>query len=858
MKALSEEAPREILPPMPVQPPPGPVHSCAEWEESEGIILDNYWKNADTILKLQQDHHIYVQCNNQAAVDKWLEFLDDNSIPLTNIHFIVIRCNFGSMRDCGPWFIWDGNNELCIVNNTCWGGTAPLDDEFPSKFAREYGYKYYEPTEKIYCEGGNFYPNAYGLAFSSSYVYADNKEKSKAHTDSLFRDWLGIETYNTPAPNLIWHHDTWGKPANPETLIVVQWPETHKNYPVGEGMAAYYETLQSPWGRPYKIHRLPMFPFGGTFKPYMNSLVANKKVFVPVTGSKDDEIALAVFEAAFVGYEVVGIDYHGTQWQGSFHCATKNIMKRDVIRIYPLPPGDTEVTDSGYTVLTRAIPINGNCLLPGYPVLHWTDTGGAPFNQIVMDPTGKPNDYEAEIPAQEWGTTVSFYIEAKDDGGLSAVYPPVAPDGMMSFTVREDVEPPELSRFVPARSAAAGQGLPCLRALCKDDMATPQVHVEYTVNGVPQPDAALSREEMCFWYTGLCGDNFAAGDLVTYRVVAADNAQAANTSALPKLGEIHCPVAPAKDSVGVVNLGLRPHTGPFMLEALGGLGIPHHYYAEWPEDFSAHDTWFIFLGVFAYNHILTADEAQDIVNALQADKNIYLEGGDTWCHDPEKETLKPWFGVEEVGRGGGLASVDGARDSILEGLQLSHAHEAEDICFNRISALAPALPLLTDSKNGSIVGVQYDAGTYRTIAGSVPLGALVDDDWPSVRKEILRRYLAFFGFEGIELMATVEAEQGAIVPVLLEGEPGDEFLVMASLAENYLNTGYGIFRLDPGYMFILGQGIIPTGGFVEFDLLIPRNEDLIGYELHLQAAVGVELSPGHAFLTNREILPLVE
>ena len=100
--------------------PPGPVHSCAEWEESEGIILNYNWMNADTVYKMQLDHQVYIPVDNQAEKNDWINFLNSNSIPLTNMHFIMIPVTYGWMRDCGPWFIWDGNNELCIVNNSCW------------------------------------------------------------------------------------------------------------------------------------------------------------------------------------------------------------------------------------------------------------------------------------------------------------------------------------------------------------------------------------------------------------------------------------------------------------------------------------------------------------------------------------------------------------------------------------------------------------------------------------------------------------------------------------------------------------------------------------------------------------------
>jgi len=686
-------------------------------------------------------------------------------------------------------------------------------------------------------------------------------EKSKALTDSLFKEYLGIKHYHTAAPHTLFHHDTCGKPANPETMIVVQWPKWYYKHPIGEGIAAYYKTLESPWGRPYKIHRLPMFPMkSGQFKPYMNCLVANKKVFVPITHTTDDQIALSIIGEAFTGYDIVGIDHNNTGWGASLHCATKNIMKRDIIRIYPYPPGDTEDTKAGYTVTADVIPLNGFALKPGYPVIHWTDTGGAPFNDLVMPPTGHPNSFGADIPAQPQGTTVSFYIEAQDDGDRTAIYPLVAPDGMMTFQVREDTEAPKLSRFIPTRCASAEKWPPLIRILCKDDMATPEVCVEYAINGAPQPDVQLTREELCYWYSGTLGGNASVGDLITYRVKATDNADSENISYLPTLGEAYCPVAGPEESVGIVNLSLRPYTAPFILDTLGDLGVPHHYYRDWPMDFSEHDVWFICLGVFADNHILSANEANDIVTALKAGKYIYLEGGDTWCYDKEKNTLGPWFGVQEVKRGFTVDSVEGKWGSILQGFDLDYADEVEDICIDRIKAIPPAKVILKSDPNpGEGVTVIYQAGGYRTIASSIPLGGLVDGDWPDNRKEILIRYLEFFGIDGIQLMATAAARQGAVVPVRIEGEPRDEYMLLASLAEDYLPCAYGVCRLSPSYLFILGMGVMPSSCAVEYEFLIPRDKAFIGLEAHLQVLTGKSLFPPQGVtFTNREILTIVK
>ena len=138
---------------------------------------------------------------------------------------------------------------------------------------------------------------------------------------------------------------------------------------------------------------------------------------------------------------------------------------------------------------------------------------------------------------------MSFFVEARNDQGLEATYPLVAPAGSLSFDVRTDSVAPKLERFQPARSTVSGAGTPEIRVLCKDDMHEPEVILEYAVNGTPQTPVTLAREAGTYWYSGAPSVALNTGDLMSYRVKGRDNAAAPNEDLLPKLGQVFCPVA---------------------------------------------------------------------------------------------------------------------------------------------------------------------------------------------------------------------------------------------------------------------------------------------------------------------------
>ena len=86
--------------------------------------------------------------------------------------------------------------------------------------------------------------------------------------------------------------------------------------------------------------------------------------------------------------------------------------------------------------------------LDGDPVIRWSVTGGPPFHEAVMIPTGHPDEYQGAIPAQPHGTTVSYYIHAEDLDGRAKDCPLVAPEGCFTIVVEDDKTPPDLDHDV--------------------------------------------------------------------------------------------------------------------------------------------------------------------------------------------------------------------------------------------------------------------------------------------------------------------------------------------------------------------------------------------------------------------------
>ena len=92
------------------------------------------------------------------------------------------------------------------------------------------------------------------------------------------------------------------------------------------------------YGEPWEVSRV----YTPSNQPYTNSLILNNKVFVPITNSSWDDEALAVYQDALPGYEVLG--FTGS-WESTdaLHCRVKGIPD---INYVPYEYGDVNLDET--------------------------------------------------------------------------------------------------------------------------------------------------------------------------------------------------------------------------------------------------------------------------------------------------------------------------------------------------------------------------------------------------------------------------------------------------------------------------------------------------------------------------------
>ncbi len=232
------------------------------------------------------------------------------------------------------------------------------------------------------------------------------------------------------------------------------------------------------------------------------------------------------------------------------------------------------------------------------------------------------------------------------------------------------------------------------------------------------------------------------GDFYVYAVCAVDS------SNVPGRIMYGCETWYGDPIHGVViwDLDVTPVTGQALVEGIRAAGYDAPIYlthtsARYPltPDVQA---VFVCLGMYSNNHELSDEEGLKLKNYLDQGGRVYMEGGDTWCYDPQN-VVHPYFHILPIGDGSSdLATVVGDTGTFCEGLYFNY--QGENSWVDRIGPSGNSQRILYNLNTLYGVAVAYDGGTYKTIGASCELGGLVGNTPNSTRNELIRRILVFF------------------------------------------------------------------------------------------------------------------
>ena len=278
----------------------------------------------------------------------------------------------------------------------------------------------------------------YGNSVSTDLVWEENTDKTPAEIDQIFQDYLGVDTYHVrpdPQDEYIKHVDCWAKYLDVDKILVGQVDSSDNRYADYEAAAAYFAGQDSGYGNKYQVYRV----YTPNEEPYTNSLIMNKRVYVPIVGASNDAAAIATYQNAMPGYTIIGVT---GSWLATdaLHCRVKDLADRGMLHIGHMPLLDEKPEQASYQITAEIIPYSGQPVISSSVKVYYNVDGGA-FTPISMTNTSG-NTYTATIPGQSQGSVIGYYLHAEDNSGRTREHPLIGSPDPHTFVVGPPPQPP--------------------------------------------------------------------------------------------------------------------------------------------------------------------------------------------------------------------------------------------------------------------------------------------------------------------------------------------------------------------------------------------------------------------------------
>jgi agmatine/peptidylarginine deiminase len=191
-------------------------------------------------------------------------------------------------------------------------------------------------------EGGSIESDGNGALLTTSRCLLSEQRNSadRAFIETQLKQWLPIEKVlwldagHLAGDDTDSHIDNLARFADPQTILYLQCRNTSdEHYASLQAMETELKQLRNIHGKPYRLLPLPQpEPIHSRIDnrrlaaSYLNFLILNGAVLVPVYNDPADREVLATLAGAFPGREIVGIDGRTfIEQNGGVHCLTMQL-----------------------------------------------------------------------------------------------------------------------------------------------------------------------------------------------------------------------------------------------------------------------------------------------------------------------------------------------------------------------------------------------------------------------------------------------------------------------------------------------------------------------------------------------------
>ena len=421
-------------------PPAGEPRFVAEFEPMQGVMI-RYPLGIPTSLVVQLANNCQVYCIVSTSYQSQAQSSFQNAgVNMDRVTFVNAPSDSYWVRDYGPWYIFEDRNPAIVDN--IYNRPRPNDDNMSQVFANFWSIPMY--GMRLEHTGGNMMEDGRGHGVSDDLVFQENLQDygfDEENVRQKMNDYLGINPYHVtidPQGDYIAHVDCWGKYLAPDKILIAQLPQSNPRYQYYEQVAEYFETTNCCWGYPYRVYRVQE-PGGYTLAPYTNSLILNKTVYVPLgTNNTYNNDALAVYQEAMPGYEIVGVPssgYSGWENTDALHCRTRGVMDFNMLFVdhRDVLFGEQDWQDS-IPVVSKFIAYSGANLKQDSLLVYYSIDGGT-YQTAHMTATGNPDEYVGYIKGYQGESEIDYYVFGADESGHRYTQPVFADLDPHHFTV---------------------------------------------------------------------------------------------------------------------------------------------------------------------------------------------------------------------------------------------------------------------------------------------------------------------------------------------------------------------------------------------------------------------------------------
>ena len=422
------------------------------------------------VVDLAKDDTLYVAVGSTSDQNSAKSQFTSWGVNMNHCVFIQAPTNTHWSRDWGPHCTFDSNGVGGILDPVFNGyphvsgcsnaaqsnepivwesrtvsdeprfGTFTDDDKVNAKLASALGW----PLRAMPCyfTGGNNMVDGMNIAISTQLMVDENVSNSIDATTfkNYAKKYCGITNYilvDKPEPNGIQHIDCFAKYLDEETILVKEVASSNSDYRCTERLADQIKALKSCYGRPYKIVRILCGSYSGSsVAAYTNSIIVNKKVYVPLFGISTDQSALETFRKAMPGYAVTGYTHNG-QWYyyDALHCRVMGIFDRYMLRIAHRSMDSAINAPSDIPVKAEIDDRSEKGLIMDKCLVYWRKKGSTSWEAVPFAKAAGLDSMIAYIPKQPTGAEVEYYLQAADSSGRTVTLPRSAPSWIFSFKV---------------------------------------------------------------------------------------------------------------------------------------------------------------------------------------------------------------------------------------------------------------------------------------------------------------------------------------------------------------------------------------------------------------------------------------